>query len=284
MKFLYKITLIVTLVICAFWSQCPVGVNQNYCLSSIAYSYSSITNLKIVNGYACSDNSWIYTISNGLISTTDYTVISKFDGQFSTIWYKTMTGPVQQESFQVTSDENYIILAPNQLLSWTLVKLNTVDGSFSLQQSLTLVTQWQSVQLSSDNTSIFLVGYSTNPVLIQLNLSDLTVVSIKTHTSLQIVSIYFYSSSMLLVNSINLLNTNYQISAVDIIKDTSYAFNNTLLYELKFRNTFMGKHIWMNLHLKYSYHSDPFFNLDFNKSGISIACWRRKTCILCCKS
>ena len=155
------------------------------------------------------------TISNGLIAASDYAMISRFDGQFNIIWVKTLTGPVQQEAFQVTSDENYIIFAPNQLLSWTLVKLNTIDGSFSLQQSLTLVTQWQSVQLSSDNTSIFLAGYSTTPVLIQLNLIDLSVVSIKTHTSLQIVSIYFYSSSMLLVNSINLLNTNYQISAVD---------------------------------------------------------------------
>ena len=143
-------------------------------------------------------------------------MISRFDGQFNTVWKKTFIGLVQQEAFQVTSDENYIIFAPFQTLSWTVVKMNSSDGSFNLQTSLTFVTQWQSVQLSTDNTSIYLAGYSTGPYLVQMNLSDLSVVNMKTHSSLQIISIYFYSSSILLVNSINLLNTNYQISAVDM--------------------------------------------------------------------
>ena len=151
------------------------------------------------------------------MSSTNYAILSKFDGQFNTIWDKALTGSVQQEAFQVTTDEDYIIFTLNQVLSWTVVKLNTNDGSFNLQQILTSVTQWQSVQLSTDNTSIYLSGFTSSPVLIQLNLSDLSVVSTKSYSSLQIVSIYFYSSSMLLVNSINLLNTNYQISAVDTI-------------------------------------------------------------------
>ena len=205
----------IIIIVNIFWSEWPIGVNKNYSLESEAYSYSSITNLKIVNGFVWSDNSCTYAVSNGLISASDYSMISKFDGQFNTVWKHTLAGKVQHQAVQLTLDQNYLVFAPYQTLTWTVVKLSTSDGSISLQSSPTLVTQWQSVQLSSDNTSIYLAGFSTGPVLIKLNLSDLTIVSTMTHSSLQIVSIYAYSSSMLLVNSINVLNTNYQISAVD---------------------------------------------------------------------
>ena len=151
-----------------------------------------------------------------MIASADYSMITKFDGEFNIVWIRTLPGLVQQEAFQISSDENYAIFVPYQALSWTMVRLNTSDGTFNNQIALVLVTQCKSVQLSPDNSSIYLAGYSTGPVLIQLSFSDLSIITTKTHSSLQIVSIYFYSSSMLLVNSINLLNTNYQISAVDM--------------------------------------------------------------------
>ena len=160
MNSLLKFMLVANLLLSVYWAQCPVGVTYTDILWSEGYSYSSITNLKIVNGYVWSDNSWTYTVSNGLISAVDYTMISKFDGQFNTIWGKALIGPVQQEAFQVTSDEKYIIFVPNQVSSWTVVKLNTNDGSFNLQNNLTPIVQWQSIQLSTDGASVYLAGYS----------------------------------------------------------------------------------------------------------------------------
>lgn len=83
------------------------------------------------------------------------------------------------------------------------------------------------MQLSPDNASVFVAAYSVGPVLLKLNLSDLTVASTMTHSTAKVVSIYVYSASMLLVNSINVLNTNYQVSAVN-------TGTNSLTWGLKF--------------------------------------------------
>ena len=62
MNSLLKLVLVLNLVLAAYWAQCPVGVSYKNTLWSEGYSYTSITNLKTVNGYVWNDNSWAYTL------------------------------------------------------------------------------------------------------------------------------------------------------------------------------------------------------------------------------
>lgn len=122
-------------------AQCSPGVSSTYTLVSEAYTYSAITNLVNVNAYPCSDNTCAYTVANGLVTAVDYTMISKLDAQFIKTWEKALIGQVKQEAFQMSNDEQYMIFAPNNLVSCTLIKLNTSDGSFNQQKLLALISQ-----------------------------------------------------------------------------------------------------------------------------------------------
>ena len=57
-KWKYIMTLI--LIQSVFWAQWPVGVDLKYTINTEAYSYSAISNLKIVNGYVWNDISCVF--------------------------------------------------------------------------------------------------------------------------------------------------------------------------------------------------------------------------------
>ena len=63
---------------------------------------------------------------------------------------------------------------------------------------------------------MYVSGDSTVPTILQINVSTLAVVSSKTHTSGQIVSLYSYGSQMLFVNSINSGGAKYQNTLLDM--------------------------------------------------------------------
>ena len=62
MNSLVKLVFAANLLFRAFWAQWPIGVSYTDILWSEGYSYTSFTNLKIVNGFAWNDNSWAYTL------------------------------------------------------------------------------------------------------------------------------------------------------------------------------------------------------------------------------
>ena len=57
-KWKYIMTLI--LIQSVFWAQWPVGLDLKYTINTEAYSYSAISNLKIVNGYVWNDISCVF--------------------------------------------------------------------------------------------------------------------------------------------------------------------------------------------------------------------------------
>ena len=133
------------------------------------------------------------------------------------IWTKTLPGLILESGIKITNDENYLIFTPYSSSSWTMVKMSTIDGSITLQKSITLATQWSSLVLSSDNTYAYvsLINVALSYVCRSL-VSDLSQVDCKLHSSLNIVSIYSYGTSNVLINSIATLIATYQIAGVDM--------------------------------------------------------------------
>jgi hypothetical protein len=205
------------LISCYVWAQqCPVGTETTFTLDSEAYSYSLMTDLVNVNAHIWADSTWVYALANGKIGVNDYSMITKFDAQFVTTWERTVADKVYQEAFEVTSDENYIVFVPFNALSWTLAKINTSDGNFSIQKSITLVSQWSTIALSSDDSYVYLSGFQASPIIIQFNLSDLSSVKAVSIVSGSISSIYHYGTQKVFVNLVQTLNVGYQHSAIDM--------------------------------------------------------------------
>ena len=117
MKILSKLLLLFLIGSTVFSAMWPVGVNQKDIIGTKAGSYSAITNLKIVNGYSWSDNSWIYTVANGQISLADYSMISKYDGQLNVVWKRTLPGLIK---FFLLMYIIYFIKEINKIKNFTL--------------------------------------------------------------------------------------------------------------------------------------------------------------------
>ena len=186
-------------------------------IASVGYSYTGITNLKVVRAFIWNDNSCAYTISNGLVSSTDYSIISKVDSILDSLWTKTLPGLISKTGVKITNDENYLIFTPYSSSSCTVAKINASDGSFSVQKSISSSSKWLSLSLSSDNTYAYfsLVSVALSYVC-RVLVSDLSMVDAKQHTSLNIVSIYSYGAYNVLINSIATLPSTYQITGVNM--------------------------------------------------------------------
>lgn len=147
-------------------------------------------------------------------------MISKIDSNFNKIWEKTLQGKVYQEAFEVTTDETYMFFTPYDLTSCTLIKSLTSDGSISLQKSLALTAQCESLVLSTDNQYVYISGYNGTPIISRVNVTDLSITKTVAQSSLRILSMYTYSAEILIVNSFNSGSSRYQHSLLDMSLST----------------------------------------------------------------
>lgn len=102
-------------------------------------------------------------------------------------------------------------------------KINTSDGSFTLQKLISAVTTCKAIGLSSDNSYVYVAGTNLGSAYIyKLNFGDYSMVSVTSPGANTVSSIYTYSyggnTDMLLINGFStvILATQYDIVAANM--------------------------------------------------------------------
>ena len=221
--------------------------------------------------------SWAFTISNGLVSSTDYSALSKVDSLLNSIWVKALPGLISQSGVQITNDESTLVFAVYSTSSCTVVKLNTLDGSFNIQKTYLLASQWQSLTLSADNTYAYFTTVSVGLSYIwRVLVSDLSMVDAKLHSSLNIISIYSYGTSNVFINSIATLPSAYQITGADMSvssgsKQYGFKFVCSLVWSIS--TTQIVSMIWTSTSTSYQLvlesNKSVFFGVNLNTGAVS---------------
>jgi hypothetical protein len=162
-------------------AQCPVGVDTFHTLTTEAFTYSGVSGLELNIAQISSDNSEIFTSSECKIGGITHSVIIKMDQHFSIGWERAVQGETSPRSMIVSGQE--LIFAPYRTDRCDIFKLNTSDGAVILQKRFNAATSWRSLQLSSDETYLFVAAIELiSPTVARLQKSDLTVVSSFNHT------------------------------------------------------------------------------------------------------
>ena len=218
---LKPLVILILIIHWAFWAQWPVGTTNSETLTAQGFSYSGVTNLKINNGFASSDNTQIYASAYGQISSVDHTMVYMMDHLFNIQWNKWFPGLVQHESMRISQDFTNIFLLPYSTTQWTVIKMSTTNGGIIQQVNLLLVTGWQSLQQSNDGVYLYISGiYLLNTVVVMLNASSMSLSFSQTHTTLQVTNLVAFTTGSsqynLILNTVSLLGSDYQISALDM--------------------------------------------------------------------
>ncbi|CAI2387283.1 unnamed protein product [Moneuplotes crassus] len=148
-------------------------------VKSYAFRYNTFTNIDVINGISCPDNSCVYLTANGKFVSWDRVSLFKFDSSFNMVWEFNLDDNIAKNGIALHSSGSNLVLVTQSTAECLLVKLDSATRSIVEQLKIGSATDCDSLTFSDDYSSIYVSGkVSSSPHVFKVGYADFGTTSI----------------------------------------------------------------------------------------------------------
>ncbi|CAI2386925.1 unnamed protein product [Moneuplotes crassus] len=148
-------------------------------VKSYAFRYNTFTNIDVVNGISCPDNSCVFLTSNGFKNSWDRVSLFRFDSSLNMVWEFNLDDNIAKNGIALHSSGSNLVLVTQSTAECLLVKLDSATRSIVEQLKIGSATDCDSLTFSDDYSSIYVSGkVSSSPHVFKIGYADFGTTSI----------------------------------------------------------------------------------------------------------
>ncbi|CAI2386163.1 unnamed protein product [Moneuplotes crassus] len=195
-------------------------------VKSFAFRYNTFTNIDVVNGISCPDNSCVFLTSNGFKNSWNRVSLFRFDSSLNMVWEFNLDDNIAKNGIALHSSGSNLVLVTQSTAECLLVKLDSATRSIVEQLKIGSATDCDSLTFSDDYSSIYVSGkVSSSPHVFKIGYADFGTTSITSipvsMNSVYSIHSYVSSGQELLMISGAVTSPTQSYSLVSVNYDTA---------------------------------------------------------------